>query len=185
MKISQLNHHLADVVESTSNAEYELQKYKRHIREDKYMWVYVSFVRTNWFTNDISALENFQTERTGHFTELWFGYLRNKMRFKQDQKRQFSKSDHLFVTSSEFNFLSQSRLQQNICSSPIATLAKAERKVKKMWSDELKFHWNLQIMYYEQNPRSIDIELIQVGNTDWRLELDRKNSAKDWDLIFC
>ena len=101
------------------------------------------------------------------------------MRFKQDQKGKFSKSDHLFVTGSKFNFLGQSRPQLNIFSSPIATLAKAEFQVKKMWSDELKFHYNLQIMYYEQNPRSIDIELIQVGNTDWRLELDRKNSAKD------
>ena len=101
------------------------------------------------------------------------------MRFKQDQKSKSSESEHLFVASSKLNFLSHSRLQQNICSSPIATLAKAERKVKKMWSDELKFHYNLQVMYYEQNPRSINIELIQVGNTDWRLELDRKNSTKD------
>jgi len=37
MKISQLNHHLADVVEL--NAEYELRKFKRHIRDDKYMLV--------------------------------------------------------------------------------------------------------------------------------------------------
>ena len=35
MKISQLNHRLADAVEL--NAEYELQKFKRHIRDDKYM----------------------------------------------------------------------------------------------------------------------------------------------------
>ena len=35
MKISQLNHHLADVVEF--NAEYELRKFKRHIRDNKYM----------------------------------------------------------------------------------------------------------------------------------------------------
>ena len=35
MKISQLNHRLADVVEL--NAEYELRKFKRHIRDDKYM----------------------------------------------------------------------------------------------------------------------------------------------------
>ena len=47
MKISQLNHRLAYVVEL--NAEYELQKYKRHIREDKYMWVDVRFIRTNNF----------------------------------------------------------------------------------------------------------------------------------------
>ena len=107
------------------------------------------------------------------------------MRFKQDQKRKFSKSDHLFVTSSKFNFLSQSRLQQNICSSPIATLAKAEFHVKTMWSDELKFHYNLQIMYYEQNPRSIELELIQVGNTDWRLEFSTSHTkiAQDRDFI--
>ena len=101
------------------------------------------------------------------------------MRFKQDRKRKFSKSDCLFVASSQLNFLIHSRPQQSICSSPIATLAKAECHVKGMSSDEFKFDWNLQIRYYEQNPRSINLELIQVGNTDWRLELDRKNSAKD------
>ena len=47
MKISQLNQRLAYIVEL--NAEYELQKYKRHIREDKYMWVDVRFIRTNNF----------------------------------------------------------------------------------------------------------------------------------------
>ena len=35
MKISQLNQRLADVVES--NAQHQLTKFKRHIREDKYM----------------------------------------------------------------------------------------------------------------------------------------------------
>ena len=35
MKISQLNQRLADVVEL--NAEYERQKFKRHIRDNKYM----------------------------------------------------------------------------------------------------------------------------------------------------
>ena len=35
MKISQLNHRFADVVEL--NAEYELRKFKRHIQNDKYM----------------------------------------------------------------------------------------------------------------------------------------------------
>ena len=35
MKISLLNRRLADVVES--NAQHQLKKFKRHIREDKYM----------------------------------------------------------------------------------------------------------------------------------------------------
>ena len=35
MKIRQLNHRLAAVVEQ--NADYELQKYRRHIQENKYM----------------------------------------------------------------------------------------------------------------------------------------------------
>jgi len=35
MKISQLNQRLVDLVEL--NAESELRKFKRHIREDKYM----------------------------------------------------------------------------------------------------------------------------------------------------
>ena len=103
------------------------------------------------------------------------------MRFKQDQKSKSSESEHLFVASSKLNFLSHSRLQKNICSSPIATLAKAEVLVKKMWSDELKFHNNVQFMYYEDNPRSIDLELIQVGNTDWRLKLSHKKSEQDGD----
>ena len=35
MKMSQQNHHLAEVVRI--NAESEIRKFKRHIREDKYM----------------------------------------------------------------------------------------------------------------------------------------------------
>ena len=41
MNISQLNQHLADVVES--NAEHELGKFRRHIAADKYMLVNINF----------------------------------------------------------------------------------------------------------------------------------------------
>ena len=41
MKISQLNKHLADVVEA--NAEYQLGKFRRHIAADKYMLVDIRF----------------------------------------------------------------------------------------------------------------------------------------------
>ena len=37
MKMAQLNKRLAEVVEI--NAEYELCKFRRHIRDDKVMWV--------------------------------------------------------------------------------------------------------------------------------------------------
>ena len=39
MKIYQQNQRLADVV--MENAEYELRKFRRHIRDDKYMYVHL------------------------------------------------------------------------------------------------------------------------------------------------
>ena len=39
MKISQQNKRLADVV--NVNAEHELRKFRGHIRENKYMWVFI------------------------------------------------------------------------------------------------------------------------------------------------
>ena len=42
MKLSQQNHRLADVV--AMNAEHELRKFQRHIREDKYMLVRIELV---------------------------------------------------------------------------------------------------------------------------------------------
>ena len=66
MKISQQNQHLADVVEL--NAEHELRKFRRHIRDDKYMLVNIS--KKIKYINSIKALENAPTERTSHFTEL-------------------------------------------------------------------------------------------------------------------
>ena len=37
MKMAQLNKRLANVVQI--NAEYELRKFQRHIRDDRFMWV--------------------------------------------------------------------------------------------------------------------------------------------------
>lgn len=78
MKISQLNQRLVDLVEL--NAESELRKFKRHIREDKYMWV--EFLSKWRYQNGILALENTQTQENGRFIGLLFGYLKNKIRFK-------------------------------------------------------------------------------------------------------
>ena len=58
MKISQQNQHLADVVEL--NAEHELRKFRRHIRDHKYMLVNIS--QKIKYINSIKALENAPTE---------------------------------------------------------------------------------------------------------------------------
>ena len=68
----------------------------------------------------------------------------------------------------------------DIPSSSIATLAKAETLVKKMWSNGFNCYINYPLpLYYEQNPRNYEMELMQVGNSDWRLDLNRKKNGQD------
>lgn len=72
LKLSQQNHRLADIVEA--NAEYQLQKFKRHIRDSKYMYVTIFYVEISisieFQIQMISALENVRIQISGHSTGL-------------------------------------------------------------------------------------------------------------------
>ena len=71
IKISQLNQRLEDV--ARENAEYELRKVRRRIRDDKYMYVIIlsHLIPIIIF---ILVQGNILIQRTGHFTGLLFGY---------------------------------------------------------------------------------------------------------------
>ena len=94
MKIYQQSQRLADVV--NENAEHELRKFRRHIRDDKYMYVATRLTLTIKFLyNNIPLVpENVQIQIIGLSTELSSGYSKNKMKFKPDLGYKLSKSSH-------------------------------------------------------------------------------------------
>ena len=75
MKIAQQNQRLQNAV--NENADSELRKFKRHIREDKYMWANVSWnsmVLYHYIYSRVLVLENTRIQKNGLSTAHWFGF---------------------------------------------------------------------------------------------------------------